>query len=111
MTAKEFKELLHSGELEWDKNHNNFNGKCWMIDIGGESFALMLDYMYNQKCNWRFSVKTGFNPLVEGIESNFYTNTDTAKKAIIKHLKRQQKLIASILKKEENDIKVLSKKI
>lgn len=106
MTAKEFKESLHSGELEWDKNHHNFDGKCMLIDIGGETFALMLDYMYNQTCNWRFSVRTCFNPLVEGIESNFYANSDTAKKAIIKHLKRQHKLLGNILKREEkNDSK------
>ena len=105
MTAKQYKESLHTGDESYDKDHHNFNERCLVTDSGGETFALMLDCMYNQTCNWRFSVRTCFNPLVEGMESNFYANTDTAKKAIIKHLKKQYKVICSILKKAENDTK------
>lgn len=105
MTAKQYKESLHTGDESYDKDHHNFNERCILIDIGGENFALMLDYMYNQTCNWRFSGRTYFNPLVKGMEPKFYANADTAKKAIIKHLKKQHKVIDSILKKAENDTK------
>lgn len=52
MTAKQYKESLHTGDESYDKDHHNFNERRILIDIGGETFALMLDYMYNQTCNW-----------------------------------------------------------
>lgn len=38
MTAKQYKESLHTGDESYDNNHHNFDGKCMLISIGGENF-------------------------------------------------------------------------